>query len=45
MNKPKSPEEWLKSFLDVLQVFEDSLEKRGTKYFRGEKPGMVNFTK
>lgn len=42
MNKPKSPEEWLKSFLEVLQVFEEALEKRGTKYFGGEKPGMVN---
>lgn len=42
LQKPKTPEEWLNSFLEVLQVFEEALEKRGTKYFGGNKPGMVS---
>lgn len=42
LKKPKTPEEWLKSFVEVLQVFEDALEKKGSKYIGGNKPGMVS---
>ncbi|KAJ8972986.1 hypothetical protein NQ317_019017, partial [Molorchus minor] len=37
------PWEWLDEFLPHLQVFEDALAKRGTPYFGGEKPGMVDY--
>lgn len=42
LKKTKTPEEWLNSFLDVLKIFEEALEKRSTKYFGGDKPGMVS---
>lgn len=41
-NKQDTPEGWLKRLLEGLQIYEETLEKRGTKYFGGEKPGMVN---
>lgn len=40
--KPKTPEEWLNCFLEVLQPFEEALAKRGTKFIKGDKPGMVS---
>ncbi|KAJ8919835.1 hypothetical protein NQ315_006364 [Exocentrus adspersus] len=39
----KTPEEWLGEFVAVLQVFEDALIKRGTQFFNGDKPGMVDY--
>ncbi|XP_030749985.1 pyrimidodiazepine synthase-like isoform X3 [Sitophilus oryzae] len=42
-NEEKSPEEWLKELLDVLQPLEDELTVRGTKFFGGDKPGMVDY--
>lgn len=44
LKKTKTPEEWLKSFVEALQIFEEALEKRGMKYFGGGKPGMVSST-
>ncbi|XP_023013040.2 pyrimidodiazepine synthase isoform X2 [Leptinotarsa decemlineata] len=38
-----SAEEWVKLFVDALKDFEDELGKRGTKFFGGEKPGMLDF--
>lgn len=40
--KSKTPEEWLNAFLVVLQPFEEALDKRGTQFIRGDKPGMVS---
>lgn len=42
-NNEKTPEEWLKEFLAPLQDFEDALAQRGTPFFGGEKPGMVDY--
>ncbi|XP_056641715.1 pyrimidodiazepine synthase-like [Diorhabda sublineata] len=39
----KTPEEWAKSFLEVLQPLEDELAKCGTPFFGGDKPGMVDY--
>uniref|UniRef100_V5GSN4 Glutathione S-transferase omega-1 n=1 Tax=Anoplophora glabripennis TaxID=217634 RepID=V5GSN4_ANOGL len=39
----KTPEEWLKDFLVPLQDFEDALAQRGTPFFGGEKPEMVDY--
>lgn len=39
----KTAAEWLKDFLPHLEVFEKELERRGTPFFGGEKPGMVNY--
>lgn len=41
-NEEKSSEEWVKELLAVLQPLEDELSARGTKFFGGEKPGMVS---
>nr|APX61041.1 putative glutathione S-transferase omega class member 3a [Leptinotarsa decemlineata] len=38
-----SPEEWAKLFVEALQDFEDELEKRGTRFFGGEEPGMLDY--
>lgn len=37
----QSADEWLKEFAPHLDVFEQALEKRGSKYFGGDKPTMV----
>ncbi|CAH1180452.1 unnamed protein product [Phaedon cochleariae] len=39
----RSPEAWLKLFLSPLQDLEDELANRGTKFFGGDKPGMIDF--
>lgn len=38
----KTPEEWLKMLYPHLELFEEELKKRGTTFFFGDKPGMVN---
>lgn len=40
-NKPVS--EFLNEVTEVLAEFETELTKRGTKFFSGEKPGMVDY--
>ncbi|KAG5893176.1 hypothetical protein JTB14_000436 [Gonioctena quinquepunctata] len=42
-DEKKSPEEWLELFVVGLQDLEDELAKRGTMFFGGEKPGMVDY--
>jgi len=39
----KTPEEWLDSFNPHLQVYEDALKIRGTTFFGGNAPGMVDY--
>lgn len=41
----KTPQEWLDEFSPYLEVFEKELEKRGTTFFGGDKPNMVNVAK
>lgn len=36
-------EEHLQDFMDNLDVFEDELGARGTKFFTGNRPGMVDY--
>nr|APX61040.1 putative glutathione S-transferase omega class member 2 [Leptinotarsa decemlineata] len=42
-NEERSASEWLKLLLQPLQEFEDELAKRGTTFFGGERPGMVDY--
>ncbi|CAG9824906.1 unnamed protein product [Phaedon cochleariae] len=42
-NETGTPEGWVKLLLPPLQDLEDELAKRGTKFFGGDKPGMVDF--
>lgn len=42
-NEEKTPEEWLKEFIEALQPLEDELSARGTKFFGGDKPSMVDY--
>lgn len=39
----KTLNDWVKEFVSLLQVFENELASRGTVFFGGEKPGMVDF--
>lgn len=39
----KTPEEWVKEFLPLLEVFENELQKRGTPFFFGDRPGMLDY--
>ncbi|CAH0545964.1 unnamed protein product [Brassicogethes aeneus] len=39
----KTPEEWLKDILDALDVFEKELTKKGTVFFGGDSPNMVDY--
>jgi len=39
----KSAEEWLQDFAPHLQKLEDKLNLRGTLYFGGDKPGMMDY--
>lgn len=39
----KSAADWLKDLTPHLEVFESELEKRGSKFFGGDQPGMVKF--
>ncbi|EEZ99479.1 pyrimidodiazepine synthase [Tribolium castaneum] len=39
----KSLEEWAKAFVPHLEVFERDLAARGTTFFGGDKPGMVDY--
>ncbi|KAK9892208.1 hypothetical protein WA026_019012 [Henosepilachna vigintioctopunctata] len=39
----KSVEEWVKDFLIGMEPFENELKARGTPYFGGEQPGMVDY--
>lgn len=39
----KTNEEWVKEFLNVLQPVEDEYKKRGTPFFGGDKPSMVDY--
>ncbi|XP_017771680.1 PREDICTED: pyrimidodiazepine synthase-like [Nicrophorus vespilloides] len=43
MQEKKSPAEWLEELLPHLNVFEEELKKRGTVYFGGSNPGMVDY--
>ncbi|CAH1104329.1 unnamed protein product [Psylliodes chrysocephalus] len=38
-----TPEEWAKLLVDSLQDLENELGQRGTPFFGGEKPGMVDY--
>ncbi|XP_050297679.1 pyrimidodiazepine synthase-like [Anthonomus grandis grandis] len=42
-NEEKSPEEWVKEIIKALQPLEDELVARGTKFFGGDKPGMIDY--
>ncbi|KAG5893175.1 hypothetical protein JTB14_000435 [Gonioctena quinquepunctata] len=42
-DEKKSPEEWLELLVGALQDMEDELEIRGTKFFGGKEPGMVDY--
>lgn len=43
-DKEKRPiKEYMQEILKTLEEFEKELEKRGTPFFSGEKPGMVDF--
>ncbi|RZC34449.1 glutathione S-transferase omega-1-like [Asbolus verrucosus] len=39
----KTPDEWAQEFTPHLEVFENELVCRGTTYFGGDKPGMVDY--
>ncbi|XP_063910135.1 pyrimidodiazepine synthase-like isoform X2 [Zophobas morio] len=39
----KTPEEWVEEFVPHLEVFESELGSRGTPFFGGSKPGMVDY--
>lgn len=39
----KTPEEWVKDFLDTMEPFENELREKGSKFFGGDKPGMVDY--
>ncbi|GJQ68759.1 GstO2 [Trypoxylus dichotomus] len=39
----KSPAEWKEQMVPHLEIFNTALEKRDTKYFGGENPGMVDY--
>ncbi|KAL3284658.1 hypothetical protein HHI36_018812 [Cryptolaemus montrouzieri] len=41
--KEKSAEEWVKSILSSMEPFETELKNRGTKFFGGDKPGMLDY--
>ncbi|XP_044270858.1 pyrimidodiazepine synthase-like [Tribolium madens] len=43
LNENKSLEEWAQEFLPHLQTFEMELCQRGSRFFGGEKPGMVDY--
>ncbi|XP_060520275.1 pyrimidodiazepine synthase-like [Cylas formicarius] len=42
-DEKKEVKEWTQEFISVLQPLEDELKSRGTTYFGGEKPGMVDY--
>ncbi|XP_044751405.1 pyrimidodiazepine synthase-like [Coccinella septempunctata] len=41
--KDKTPEEWVKDFLTTMEPFETELKLKGTKFFGGDNPGMVDY--
>nr|XP_971184.1 PREDICTED: pyrimidodiazepine synthase-like [Tribolium castaneum] len=43
LNENKSLEEWATEFVPHLETFETELSNRGTTFFGGEKPGMVDY--
>lgn len=42
-NEKRSAEECLKDFIPHLEELESEFEKRGTKFFGGHKPGMIDY--
>lgn len=41
--KEKTPEEWVKEFLSTMEPFENELKLKGTTFFGGDKPGMIDY--
>lgn len=42
-NEEKTSKEWVGEFLKVLEPFENELAKRGTTFFGGNHPGMLDY--
>ncbi|CAG9859825.1 unnamed protein product [Phyllotreta striolata] len=42
-NDKTTPQEWSKLFMDALQPIEKELTSRGTPFFAGDSPGMVDY--